>query len=364
MTGAGSIGAGGFGCVFLPALKCDGEHDPVNNTHDPSVKYVTKLLTNEHAETEFALIRTFEKRLRSIPNYADYFLVANVTKCRPSKLTRRDLHNYDKQCKPLIKKGITRKNINKSLHKVTAILVPYGGKTIDVFVTANANSRDHMNQLFKSMQSLLMHGILPMNALNMHHGDVKSSNIMIRDGKSRLIDWGLAFDRDDTVNKGSHRRPDRMATKRPFQFNLPPSCILFNDTARAEIEKCMKSGEREKDATACAREIVDQWNEMRGEGSISLLNTIYGHLVPEVANHFGIEYAYAKTKKSDTAPDFAVRYIANILTKYASVDDNRIESEYYQEVYLLNLDVWGFVVSFTVLLSILHANLQTLDDTD
>ena len=111
MKGAGSIGSGGYGCVFLPALSCAADMEPDKGT-EPTVKYVTKLMTNKHADIEYRIIRSFDKRLSVIPNHTDYFLVANVTKCRPGPLTKRDLHSYDKQCKPLIKKNITRKQFS------------------------------------------------------------------------------------------------------------------------------------------------------------------------------------------------------------------------------------------------------------
>ena len=126
MTGAGSIGSGGYGCVFLPELSCEKTVGVTSDDIVTSVnnKYVTKLMTNKHADIEFQLIRSFDKRLSAIPNHSNYFIVTNVSKCRPGPLTKRDLHAYEKQCKPLIKKNITRKNINRSLNKITALRIP------------------------------------------------------------------------------------------------------------------------------------------------------------------------------------------------------------------------------------------------
>ena len=44
--GGRAIASGGFGCVFLPPLKCKGSDRPVG-------KVVSKLLTTKDAEKEF-----------------------------------------------------------------------------------------------------------------------------------------------------------------------------------------------------------------------------------------------------------------------------------------------------------------------
>ena len=376
MKGSGSIGSGGYGCVFLPALKCDNDDDNTNadiDNMDPRTKYVTKLLTNKHAETEFALIRKFDKRLRSIPDYANYFLVANVAKCRPGPLTKRDMHAYDKQCKPLIKKNITRKNINRSLHKVTSILIPYGGDTVDDFCLAHANDYPAMEGILSSLQDLLIRGILPMNGLGLFHGDIKSSNIMFYHGKSKLIDWGLAFDMTTFGSKNIKNSVDRMATYRPFQFNLPPSCILFNDEFSDAVNAFLLTQEPNQkpsrdDIVAFAAGFIGDWNQIRGEGSISIMNTIYGKLVPYASSKFDIPYAGnersgAYMGRDDAVPAFAVHYIANILEKYIRGGEFYLE-EYYHQEYLKNLDIWGFVISFTVLFNLLSSNSATLNASE
>jgi len=368
MLGAGSIGSGGYGCVFLPALKCD-EDPKKDNTRLPHTKYVTKLMTNNHAEIEFRLIRAFDKRLRAIPNYADYFLVANVAKCRPGPLTRRDLRAYDKQCKPLIKKKITRKNINRSLHKVTALLIPYGGDTIDDYWMAHVNSYSAMETMIASMHTLLVRGILPMNKLGLNHGDVKSSNVMYYQGKSKLIDWGLAF---DTSNKSDQNGDgvSRLATYRPFQFNLPPSCILFNDKFRDAVDDFLETAEQPKPSRDAILDFVagfvGDWNQIRGVGSVSILVTLFDELVPYAAKTCDIPLTIATgayVAGNPEVPAFAVHYIANILEKYIRGGELHLE-EYYHETYLKNLDVWGFVISFSVLFNLLCKNSATLNHTE
>lgn len=370
MTGAGSIGSGGYGCVFLPSLQCDTEMDDDNERLD-TTKYVTKLMTNKHADIEYRLIRSFDKRLNVIPKYADYFLVTNVSKCRPKQLTKRDLQSYEKQCKPLIKKNITRKNINNSLSKITALRIPYGGDTIDEYWMAHINNRSDMETMITSMHILFNKGILPMNQLGLYHGDIKSSNIMYYQNKSKLIDWGLAFDssykRDQNVEGVS-----RLATYRPFQFNLLPSCILFNAEFRTAITGLLKTHDEpnltRETLTDFVAGFITDWYSIRGHGSISILVTLYDKLVPYAAKKCGITHtlprgSYTTTDKGEPVPAFAVVYITNIIEGFIRDKKMHLE-EYYKEVYLKNLDIWGFAISFIILFNLLCKNETTLNPTE
>ena len=365
MTGSGSIGSGGYGCVFLPALSCDVNED-TNDETKKGIKYVTKLMINKHADTEFRLIRSFDKRLSVIPDYTKYFLVSNVSKCRPAPLTRRDMHSYNTQCKPLIKKNITRKNINRSLHKITAVRIPYGGDTIDDYWMSHVNNRDNMEIMITSMYLLLTRGIISMNNLGIHHADIKSSNIMYYQGNSKLIDWGLAFDttykRDQNADGVS-----RLATYRPFQFNVPPSCILLNEEFKTAITGLLKTNSNPDHQTILdfSEGFINDWNKIRGEGSVSILVTLYDKLVPYAANQSDIHHTITKGayRKDNSVPAFAVIYIANILDKYIWDGELHLD-EYYKEVYLKNIDIWGFAISFMILFNLLCKNESTLNPNE
>ena len=53
-TGGKVIASGGFGCVFSPALKCQGERTRGKNR-------IPKLLTKKHALSEYNEIKEFKK---------------------------------------------------------------------------------------------------------------------------------------------------------------------------------------------------------------------------------------------------------------------------------------------------------------
>ena len=356
MKGSGTIGSGGYGCVFLPELQCS---NIPNNTND-NTKYVSKLMINEHADVEYNLVKKLESKLKVIPNYENYFLIKGIRKCKPSRLTKKDLHHFDKLCKPLIKKNITHKNINSNLDKITALSIPYGGITIDSYMIKYINNKEKMKILYSNLISLLINGIIPMNKNTMYHGDIKSSNILVYKGKSKLIDWGLAFTQQ--TNK-----VHKMVTNRPFQFNVPLSCILFNDHFISIVKYFLKSNPNptKNELTIFTKDFINKWNDIRGYGSISILNEIYIKIIPSIMERFSIhsDVLDTNTYEITNTPEYAIKYNANIIEKYIKSGDIELE-EYYSNVYLKNLDLWGFVSTFSLQLSVFYENIDNLQEKE
>jgi len=210
------IGSGGYGCVFHPALKCIDELDSADSANNNREKYVSKLMLNKYAKQEYQMIARLDSRLSTIEKYQDYFLTKNISTCKVRNLTRKDVQKYTTKCKPLIKKGITRRNINTQLDKLTAVMIPHGGVEINDHVVRNINNHMVLSRMFDAMAILVSRGLVPMNALGVYHGDLKASNLMVRDNKVRMIDWGLTF-----IHESGEVDVHRLASDRPFQFNVP-----------------------------------------------------------------------------------------------------------------------------------------------
>ena len=111
------IASGGFGCVFSPALKCQGETKRAKNK-------ISKLMTERHALQEYEEIDNIKQKLDVIPDYTDYFLLSDITICRPAPLTETDLQQFSKTCTALPKNNIKKDNINSSLDKMMALNIP------------------------------------------------------------------------------------------------------------------------------------------------------------------------------------------------------------------------------------------------
>jgi serine/threonine protein kinase len=215
------ITSGGYGCVFDPALKCEGETKRAKNK-------ITKLMTDKYATQEYEEINSIKEKLDEIPNYFDYYLINDVTLCRPSKLTATDLEHFSDKCTALPKNDINKNNINQKLESVMALNLPNGGIPVDDYIYKNGD----YGKLYKThmaLVNLLKKGIIPMNNKNIYHSDIKDSNVLIEDVdsslKARLIDWGLTV---QYVPNSTVKFPKNWRN-RPLQFNVPFSVIIFSD---------------------------------------------------------------------------------------------------------------------------------------
>jgi serine/threonine protein kinase len=216
--GGNVLASGGFGCVFSPALRCQGEKKRLSNK-------ISKLMTEKHALSEYEEIISIKNLLQNIKDYRDYFLIYDATLCKPTSLTNKDLENYTNKCKALPKDKITKTNLNENLDKLMALNLPNGGLAVDDYLYDNG-SFEKMYSVHNQLYNLLKKGILPMNQKNIYHCDIKDSNILVdKDEKTRLIDWGLTV---EYIPFKNHTFPTSWRN-RPFQFNVPFSVILFSD---------------------------------------------------------------------------------------------------------------------------------------
>lgn len=342
LHGGKVITSGGFGCIFEPELQCEGDLNSDKLTNNK----LTKLMTEKHAKDEYQQIQVYKDLLSVIPNYSDYFLLNNFSLCKPAKLTKRDLIGFPKKCKALKKKGITAKNINKSLDKLMAINMPNGGIDVDHFIK-HYFTQSNFILLNNSLIDLLVHGILPMNNLNVYHCDIKDSNILVNVTETRLetrlIDWGLSFVIDDSIGNGIPRKIYR----RPFQYNVPFSSVLFNKEFTTLYLSFLKINPNPE--MFQIREFIINyifiWNDIRGAGHLSAINEIVKKLTKyelpaiketKVKNHV-IEYEFTY--------HYIVEYLSAILEKYTNNGELNL-IQYFHTVFLKNIDVWGFTMMY------------------
>ena len=340
MKGGEVIASGGFGCIFDPPLKCA---DP-----DSSLKSnnITKLMTEKHAKDEYAIIQNFNHLLNVIPNYRDFFLVDGFSLCHPAHLNEQDLKGYNKKCKALKKKNITEKNINSSLDKLLAINMPYGGTNVEDFVYDNFTG-PNMVRLNNTLIDLLLNGIIPMNNLSVYHCDIKDTNILVEYTETtmftRLIDWGLSFKHE------SEKGLPRKLYRRPFQFNVPFSSVLFNNELTKMYNEFLKDCNNEKPTYFQIREFVINyifvWNEIRGSGHLEAINEI----ITKFTERKLIDVERKKVKHHVIEYEFTYYYIVEYLTKVLDKYTNNGKLDilvYFNDVFLKNLDIWGFVMVY------------------
>jgi len=358
-NGGEVINSGGFGCIFKPELKCSNDSEIASGNE---TNRISKLMTNKNAMEEFNLIQKFKNILNTIPNYENYFLLNNFTLCKPNKLTKDDLKKYNKKCKALKKKNITAKNINKSLDKILSLNMPNGGIDIEDFIEKDKYFiKTNFINLNTSLIDLLKNGIIPMNKLNVFHCDIKDSNVLVQtinnSFNTRLIDWGLS------IIYNSNKEFPRKLYRRPFQYNVPFSSILFNKEFINRYHNFITLNPRPHYFQI--REFVINyifiWNNIRGSGHLDAINKIVKiFTIPEltaikkkkIRNHV-IEY--------DFTYYYIVEYISKILYKYTN--NGQLELvKYFNMIFLKNIDIWGFTMIYISIVEHLYNSFKNLTD--
>ena len=379
-NGGKVLASGGFGCVFTPALKCINKDKRDKNK-------ISKLMTNKYAKEEYDELVYLNNKLNSIKNYNNYFLINDFTLCKPDKLTKTDLKNYN-TCKALKKNNITTKNINNSLDKLLAINMPYGGNTIEEFMINNKEYK-YLIEMNNKLLDLLKNGILKMNKKNIYHSDIKASNILIKindndynnEIKVRLIDWSLTVEYVPFKNNPFPKN----WRNRPLQFNVPFSIILFTDLFYNNYSKFLENNEnksiilsksnsknfvilKRQKLSGFIRNYLRLWIEHRGSGHYNYINKIMYMLfkydiikkVTFIENENDNDLKIF-IEKNYTIP-YIINYLVEILLHFTKLkNDGSLNMRPYLDTIFINIiDIWGFVISYLPLYELLFENYEHL----
>jgi serine/threonine protein kinase len=356
--GGKAIASGGFGCVFKPALKC-------RDKSERELNKISKLMSKKHALQEYQEIHNITKKLDSIPNYEDYFLLYDATLCIPDKLTKSDLSQFNNKCSALPKNDITKSNINTKLDDLMSLNIPYGGQPVDDYIFDDGTFKKIYN-VHIQLVNLLKHGIIPMNKHHIYHSDIKDSNVLVDNAgdklKTRLIDWGLAVEYQPNNDK---QFPQNWRN-RPMQFNVPFSVILFTDSFYEKYTEYLNDGGK-VDSAELKPFVVDylnSWMKDRGAGHYKFINEILFKLFSHELKNIPEKKKPLHIETEITIP-FIINYIVDILVHYTKFkpDGTLNLREYLNEVYIKIVDIYGFVNVYYPLLELLSNTYNSLDET-
>jgi serine/threonine protein kinase len=353
------LASGGFGCVFTPALKCDGAR------HREKGK-VSKLMTEKHAISEYKEINSFKTKLDTIKNYEDYYLLYDATLCKPAELTDGDLTAFAKKCTALAKKDITKQNINDNLDKLLMLNMPNGGVPVDDFLYTNGTI-EKMSRVHTSLVNLLKNGIVPMNKKHIYHCDIKDSNILVQETdsslKTRLIDWGLST---EYVPFKDQPFPSTWRN-RPLQFNVPFSVIIFSDDFIEKYTTFIKNeGTPDKiQLKQFVSDFVVSWMEKRGGGHYKFINEIMYMLFSDSMKDVSLRDMPDVIETQITMP-YIVNYIVDVLTHFTVFrNDGTLNlRDYLDNVFVEIVDIYGFISAYYPMLEILYSNRLSLSGAE
>lgn len=354
------IDSGGYGCIFKPALKCEGEQrEPLK---------ISKLMTLRHSRKEYDIIRKYKEEIKKIPNYKKYFLLDNINICTPDELTKQDLVDYQEKCTLFQNQNITKKNINNNLRQLLVLNMPDGGIDIGEFMYSQPSSAEIV-ALNNALVDLLHYGIIPMNKMHIYHCDVKESNVLIKPTggpkasiafKTRIIDWGLAT----KYNPYSEKKVPSTLWGVPFQYNLPFSNVLFNDTLEEMYAKLLMDSPSPNYNTVSkfAQDYILVWMEQRGAGHFKTISQIFVHIGTEtsdfIKSRIKKQQKEEKTDLDNREPHvvcfhFIAEYITEVLIKY-TINGKLMLITYFNEVFIHNADIWGFVMIYSTMLEMYY----------
>lgn len=328
------IGAGGFGCVFYPSLRCKNKKMGKN--------LISKLSIKKEVVKEQAVNDRIKPIILKIKNHDKYFLINKIFSCSPKPLNKKDLENFNK-CVSLLNAGYTEENINKNLDKFDILNVPYGGEDLaEVLVKKGRVLKEDFIFFNKKFIDLLENAIYPMNKLGLIHCDMKSSNLLIdmkkKESEIKIIDWGLS-----NIIGTSGEIPLEIKY-RNIQFNLPFSTIIFTAGFKENYKLIL-----DKYANLSKEEIT-------GSFLVNMIKFYFfdnSHMLYTINYYFPLIFGGDKlyTKFENSLIDnkgfiFIIKYLTKILIKYTNNKNELNEKKYFFDVFIKNVDIWGFLTLY------------------
>ena len=346
--GGKPIKSGSYGCVFKPTLKCDKNKSAVLENG------ISKLMDDDAANIEFDTILDVQRHIKDIPNNDDYFLVNSITMCQPDKLSPTDLNEFDAVCNDIVKyTGYDKNIINNNLKHFKIINMPYGGIDLNEFWKRlmDVPAKDK-KKIFITVNNILIQllekGIVLLNETGFYHLDVKGGNILISDDikYARLIDWGVS----QKLNE-NNISPSKFIQE--FQFNIPFTNVLFNLNISKWIQEELLKMNKTKinitkmniksislsDMKTIVKNIMDKAMKDKGEGHYMVI--MYYIIVL-----YNLDDKMDQSESKTFALDLICTYIATALMNYTDSSGIFQIKKYCTEVYLPNVDVWGFIISY------------------
>lgn len=354
MKGGDVIGSGGFGCVFSPALKC------ASGSYNENM--ISKLMLKKHAIDEHDIIQKIKRRVEKIANYGKYFLVDNITLCKPQKIMGADLHDYNANCGMLERHDITSKNMNANLDKLMLLNMPRGGISIDDYFEKHINSiDDDFTTINSNLIRLLENAVVGMNRLHIYHCDLKGSNVLLDDNLvPRIIDWGLS-------NTYNGKDDATLWSYYSVQFNTPFSSVLFGTHFKKWVEK-------ERPTTETMPAFIRQFvvGYMSEQRHFDIINSIFYMFfmdeLPVALKRGGSTDRRKKWILEHITMNRVSQFLLELVQHFEIIEGGAIKESalmrYLNGVYIHIVDVWGFIMTYLVEIELLYQNFDRLNSQE
>lgn len=364
--GGKAMGAGSFGCVFIPALKCKDPEKNINN-----INKVSKLLLKKDADDEMEVINNVKDVLYEIPNNDLYFIPNSkmpFIECEIDEFSDADLNDILK-CTNIAKfyKKIKKKNwhsnnisniknfIKEYKNSFRIIQQENGGNDFSNFINylSPRSLNESIHKLVINICDLMVNGIAKMNEKGLLHLDLKPENMVIK-SEVRIIDWGFAknvsnYTLDNILNNIENR----------IMFNVPPSNILFNREVISFINDNYDYEEKNNQVytnlNLIANTILTYYIE---NGNKTHLNIMY-----QVINTLDIT---SKSGRRIDPKTIWINFIKQVIFEYTTKKKpfNFDALKYFNEVYRHNVDIHSLLLTFVYLLKYNKISNRRIDNLE
>lgn len=169
------IGQGTYGCVHKPPLKCSKKS--IDNTDDK----ISKILNEDDAKKELKEFKLLKKHDKSNKHYLGF-----PESCKPAKNT----HNVSEvsQCD----------KFTKDLTNTKLLIMKDGGPDLDstlqyISKQSHTDQNHLLNTLFVDFVQIF-NSVKYLTEKKLSHRDIKNGNIVYKNNKMKLIDFGLMRD--------------------------------------------------------------------------------------------------------------------------------------------------------------------------
>ena len=203
------IAEGSYGCVHLPALKCDSDSESNTTVDTPQL---SKIMKEKDAAQEMKQYRLIDK----IDPNLNYHL-HSPKKCDPQESSEN---------RKAIEKCSDGKKMAKHLADYDLLIMDYGGETWNDFgkrMSQERKSKSATKQMtdFWREATRIFDGVHLFDKNEILHHDLKPQNLVYREeGRSNFIDFGLMQHKKDLIEKSRESSNDLAEYHWSFPFEI------------------------------------------------------------------------------------------------------------------------------------------------
>lgn len=186
LSGGAAVAAGTYGCVFNPAIPCQG--DSAGLASGLYNNAISKVMTEKDAKNEYTETENVRALVDTMPAALRNFLVVPLRAPCRIDFTPADLVRADKVCRNF--ETSVRENLRARSRELRSLTQVNGGLNLEVvFGRFDEPTFEHVNNGLMRLTDV----VREIGLRGGIHGDIKDVNLVYNatDHNVRIIDWGF-----------------------------------------------------------------------------------------------------------------------------------------------------------------------------